>query len=238
MTKIRCAIVDDEFLARQYLCDYVSKVPFLELVGDFNSPLAVMDVIKNSEIDLLFLDIEMPDITGLDFLKALDNPPKVIFTTAYKKYAVEGYELNVVDYLLKPFSFDRFLKAVNRVTETMQSNEKSVIEIQPSPKLYNEYLTIRADRKHYKINYEDLIYIEGQQAYVTFHATTKKVTALASLKELEERLPTAQFIRVHKSYIISIKHIDALEGNIVEICNFKIPVGKSYRKKVEKVLGI
>lgn len=235
---IRCAIVDDEFLARQYLSDYVSKIPFLELVGDFNSPLKVIDLIKKGKIDLLFLDIQMPDITGLDFLRTLDKQPLVIFTTAYKEYALEGYELNVTDYLLKPFSFERFLKAVNKVSEAIDGKKENPISEQPSPVLYDNYLTIRADRKHYKINYEDLIYIEGQKAYVTFHTTNKKITALASLRELEEKLPVKQFIRIHKSYIVSIKHINTLEGNLIEINKNQLPVGKSYREAVEKVFGI
>lgn len=235
---IRCAIVDDEFLARQYLSDYVSKIPFLELVGDFNSPLKVIDLIKCGQIDLLFLDIEMPDITGLDFLRTLDKQPLVIFTTAYKEYALEGYELNVSDYLLKPFSFERFLKAINKVSEALEGQPNKLTEEQAAPMLYDDYLTIRADRKHYKINYEDLIYIEGQKAYVTFHTTNKKITALASLKDLEEKLPAKQFIRIHKSFIVSIKHIDALDGNLIEINKNQLPVGKSYRLAVEKVFGI
>lgn len=236
--KIKCAIVDDEFLARQYLSDYVSKIPFLELVGDFDSPLKVIDLIKEGRIDLLFLDIQMPDITGLEFLKTLERQPHVIFTTAYKEYALEGYEMNITDYLLKPFSFDRFLKAVNKVSESIDGGKDVSRTDEPAPKLYDAYLTIRADRKHYKLNYEDLIYIEGQKAYVTFHTIHKKVTALASLKELEEKLPLKQFIRIHKSFIVSIKYIDALEGNIVEIHNEKLPVGKSYKSEVEKVFGI
>ena len=237
--KIRCAIVDDEFLARQYLRDYVSKIPFSELVGDFDSPLKVIDLIKKGYIDLLFLDIQMPDITGLEFLKTLDKKPNIVFTTAYKEYALEGYELNVSDYLLKPFSFDRFLKAVNKVAETIENKtESSTTSEQQSPHLYDNYLTIRADRKHYKINYDDLIYVEGQKAYVTFHTTNKKVTALASLKDLEEKLPEKQFIRIHKSFIVSIKFIDSLEGNLIEIHNKKLPVGKSYKAEVEKIFGI
>jgi DNA-binding LytR/AlgR family response regulator len=236
--KIRCAIVDDEFLARQYLTDYVSKIPFLELVDDFDSPLKAMDLIKSGGVDLLFLDIQMPDISGLEFLKTLDKQPLVIFTTAYKEYALEGYELNVTDYLLKPFSFDRFLKAVNKVAKYMEGSKDEPTTEQPTPKLYDDYLTIRADRKHYKINYDDLIYIEGQKAYVTFHTTSKKVTALASLKQLEDKLPQKQFIRIHKSFIVSKKYIDALEGNILEMKNEKLPVGKSYKGDVEKVFGI
>jgi DNA-binding LytR/AlgR family response regulator len=236
--KIKCAIIDDEFLARKYLSDYVSKVPILESVGDYDSPLKVMDLIKKGAVDLLFLDIQMPDISGLEFLKTLDKQPYIILTTAYTEYALEGYELNVTDYLLKPFSFDRFLKAVNKVIDSKEATKNTPSSEKAEPKLYEDYLTIRADRKHYKINYNDLIYIEGQKAYVTFHTTNKKVTALASLKELEDQLPAKQFIRIHKSYIVSVKYIDALEGNMVEIDQKKLPVGKSYKNIVEKIFGI
>jgi DNA-binding LytR/AlgR family response regulator len=235
---LRCAIVDDEFLARQYLIDYVGKVPFLELVGHFNSPLLAVDLIRQDKIDLLFLDIQMPDINGLEFLKTLDKLPFVILTTAFKDYAIDGYEFNVSDYLLKPFSFERFLKAVNKVAENLWQHSVDETTEHTIPKLYDSYLTIRADRKHYKINFENLIYIEGQRAYVTFHTTNKTITALASFKELEEQLPENLFIRIHKSYIVSIKHIESLEGNLIEVNNTQLPVGKSYRKVVEKHFGI
>lgn len=238
---IKCAIIDDEFLARQYLTDYVKKIPYLDLIGDFNSPLKVMDALQKGEIDLIFLDIQMPDITGLDFLRSLDRKPLVILTTAYKEYAIEGYELDAVDYLLKPFSFDRFLKAVNKANNVFQQKQRGMAaksEVHPETNFHEDYIIIRADRKHYKINYEDLIYVEGQKAYVTFHSTTNKITALASLKELEEKLPQQRFIRIHKSFIVSIKKIMSLEGNQIEIASQKLPVGKSYRKQVTDVFGI
>lgn len=241
--KIKCVIVDDEFLARQYLKDYVNKVPFLELKGDFNSPLKVFDLLKQNELDLLFLDIHMPDISGLDFLKSLDKQPYVILTTAYKEYALEGYELNVTDYLLKPFAFERFLKAVNKVADLIEkSKQKPESEApqsqSPPPQMYDDYLIIRADRKYYKINYDDLIYIEGQKAYVTFYTTRQQITALASLKELEEKLPSNRFVRIHKSYIVSIKKIHALEGNSIEIARKYLPIGKSYRQLVDDIFGL
>ena len=241
--KLNCVIIDDEHLARQYLKDYVSKVPFLELKGDFNSPLKALDLLKSNQVDLMFLDIEMPDISGLDFLRTLERQPYVILTTAYKEYALNGYELNVTDYLLKPFSFDRFLKAVNKVAElTNQAKPSSAGESSEdnsaSPELHDNYLVIRADRKYYKINYDDLVLIEGQKAYVTFYTTSKQITALASLKELEDKLPQKHFIRIHKSYIVSIKRIRSLEGNIIEIGKKVLPVGKSYQKNVAKIFGL
>lgn len=241
--KIRCAVVDDEFLARNYLKDYVAKVPFLELVGDYNSPLKIMELLQDNKIDLLFLDIQMPDITGLEFLRSLDKKPYVIFTTAYSEYALEGYELDISDYLLKPFSFNRFLKAVNKVQQSMQNKSTNTLdkkESKPTEQtdFHDDYLVIRADRKYYKINYDELIYIEGQKAYVTFHTSEKRITALASLRDLEEKLPPNLFIRIHKSYIVSVKHIVSLEGNLLEIADIKIPVGKSFRAQVSDIFGI
>ncbi|NOQ27907.1 MAG: response regulator [Bacteroidales bacterium] len=239
--KIRCVVVDDEALARKYLKDYISKIPFLEFVGDFNSPLKAYELLEKGQIDLMFLDIQMPEITGLDFLRSLDRKPFVILTTAYKEYALEGYELDISDYLLKPFSFNRFLKAVNKVNTAMLAKDKQDVPGSDynQTDFHDDYIIIRADRKYYKINYDDIIFIEGQKAYVTFHSEGKKnVTALASLKELEEKLPENKFIRIHKSYIVSVKKIDALEGNLIEIAGEKLPVGKSFKSKVINIFGL
>jgi DNA-binding LytR/AlgR family response regulator len=241
--KLTCAIVDDEFLARRYIRDYVEKLPFLDLVGDYDSPLMILEELKRNAIDILFLDIQMPDISGLDFLKTLNPQPYVILTTAYKEYALEGYEHNVIDYLLKPFSFDRFLKAINKVVDKVQKeraagNHRKSAGEGSIPVMEDTHMTIRADRKWYKINFDDLMYIEGQKAYVTFHTRTKKITALISLKELEESLPAKLFIRIHKSFIVSIKHIETLEGNMIGICGQKLSVGSSYRQQVNSLFNI
>lgn len=240
--KIRCLVIDDERLARDYLKNYISKVPELELLGDFNSPLKATELIKSGNVDLLFIDIQMPDITGVDFVKSLSKKPEVIFTTAYQEYALEGFNLSAVDYLLKPFSFDRFYQAVNKVIDKLEN--KQIVDdtentsVQSQTSYTDNYLTIRADRKFYKINFDDLIYIEGQKAYVTFHTSDKKITALASLKELEEALPENQFIRIHKSYIVAIREINSLEGNMIEVHNTQLPVGKSYKECVMKLFGV
>ncbi len=240
--KIRCLVIDDERLAREYLKNYISKVPELELVGDFNSPLKATELIKSGDIDLLFLDIQMPDITGVDFLKSLNNKPEVIFTTAYQEYALEGFNLNVVDYLLKPFSFERFFQAVNKVIDKLKSKEASNSDNKPiipaQTSFTDDYISIRADRKFYKINFKDLYYIEGQKAYVTFNTSKKNITALASLKELEDSLPKDKFIRIHKSYIVAIQEIVSLEGNTIEINDMQLPVGKSYKDDVLKLFGV
>lgn len=239
--KLKCIVIDDELLAREYLKDYIHKLPYLEFVGDFNSPLKAIDLVKSGDIDLMFLDIQMPDISGFDFLRTLTHPPFVIITTAYKEFAIEGFELNVIDYLLKPFTFERFIKASNKVLllKEKESNKLSSPEqIQTETTIHENYLIIKADRKHYKINYEDLIYIEGQKAYVTFHTVNKKITALATLRDLDKELPNDRFIRVHKSYIVSINKIDILEGNMIEIAGINLSVGKSYRNDVAEIFGL
>jgi DNA-binding LytR/AlgR family response regulator len=241
--KIKCLVIDDELLARDYLKNYISKIPELELLGDFNSPLKATELIKSGKVDLLFLDIQMPDITGVDFLKSLTTKPEVIFTTAYQEYALEGFNLSAVDYLLKPFSFERFFRAVNKVIDKYENKTINFENEKPNPlqaqtSFTEKYLTIRADRKFYKINFNNLKYIEGQKAYVTFHTTEKRITALASLKELEEALPNDLFIRIHKSYIVAISEINSLEGNMIEVNDTRLPVGKSYKEAVLKIFGI
>ncbi len=241
--KIKCLVIDDERLAREYLKNYISKIPELELVGDFNSPLKATELIKKGEVDLIFIDIQMPDITGVDFVRSLSNKPEIIFTTAYQEYALEGFNLSAIDYLLKPFSFDRFFQAVNKVLDKLDNKKYGSATTHPvadqSQTLYADtYLTIRADRKLYKINFEDIKYIEGQKAYVTFHTKTKRITALASLKELEDALPKKKFIRIHKSFIVAVRAILSLEGNIIEVDEVKLPVGKIYKESVLKIFGI
>jgi len=242
MIKIKCLVIDDERLAREYLKNYISKVPQLEMLGEFNSPLKAIDLIKSGKVDLLFLDIHMPDINGVEFLRSLNNAPNVIFITAYQQYALEGFNLNVTDYLLKPFSFERFLQAVNKIPDKSMAISHDIEDQQyylPSQTSFGDsYITIRADRKFYKINFSDIKYIEGQKAYVTFHTTNKNITALASLKELEESLSQKKFIRIHKSYIVAINEILSLEGNILEIPDAKLPVGKMYKERVLKVFNI
>lgn len=242
MDKINCVVIDDERLARDYIKNYISKIPELKLIGDFNSPLKATELIKSGKIHLLFLDIQMPDITGIEFIKSLSNKPEVIFTTAYQEYALEGFNLDVVDYLLKPFSFERFYQAVNKVIDKLElksgKEDTQIYPITQQPTFTDTFLTIRADRKFYKINFDNITYIEGQKAYVTFHTDKKLITALASLKDLEESLPKDKFLRIHKSYIVAINEIQSLEGNIIEIDNIQLPVGKMYKDDVLKLFGV
>ncbi|MGL4292855.1 MAG: LytR/AlgR family response regulator transcription factor [Bacteroidales bacterium] len=234
--KYRVLIVDDEFLARKLLTGYVSKIDSLELVATCSNAFEAMTHLQKESIDILLLDIHMPDITGLELVKSMKNMPAIIFTTAYSEYAIDSYELGAVDYLLKPIAFPRFFQAINKAIEKLgrtvsldKLSAEPIVEDTLDIKPTQNFLTVKADYKIYKINYSDLIYIEGQHEYVTFHTSTRRITALYSLKNLEEQLPSDQFLRIHKSYIISFHHIEDLEGNNVTVAGTKLPVGGSYR---------
>lgn len=223
---MKCIIADDEKLARNLIENYLSKVPFLELVASCKNGIEVNTILQEQEIDLLITDIQMPEILGTDLVKSLSHPPLVIFTTAYKDYAIEGFELSAVDYLLKPFALERFLTAVNKAKEIHDGGENKDVSLK------KDFLTIRADHKLYKVQYKDIRYIEGQREYVSFHTPTGRITALMSLKRLEESLPAELFIRCHKSYIINKTMVSALEGNSLVILDKSIPIGQSYKDKV------
>lgn len=224
--KIRCLIVEDEPLARNLLVDYVKKVSHLELVEACATPLHALEVLRTNQIDLMFLDIQMPEITGITLLKTLQYKPLVILTTAYSEYALEGYDLDVVDYLLKPITFDRFLKSVERAGQRMRSPATTP----PSPSETNSFVFIKDGTKLIKINYDDILFVEGLKDYVTIVTKTQKIVSLQRLKALEAQLPADRFIRIHHSYIISIKAVDAIHKGEVQIGTHLIPISDSYRK--------
>ncbi len=220
--KYNVLIVDDEFLARKLLSEYVSKIDFLELIDTCPDATKAMEVLNNQNIDILLLDIQMPDISGMEMLKLINDKPAVILTTAYSEYAVDAFSIGVVDYLLKPFDYARFLQAINKAVNLKSKN-------QDSSEISNDYMMIKADYKLYKVNYDDLLFIEGQHEYVTFHTKTKRITALYSLKNLEDTLPKDKFVRTHKSFIVSIRNIEDIDKANVTVAGNKIPVGASYR---------
>ncbi len=224
---INCVAIDDDRLARNLLASYIEKVPTLNLLGTFYNPMDILPLLNEDKIQLIFIDIQMPDISGIDFLKSVEVKPKVILTTAYAEYALEGYELEIVDYLLKPFSFERFLKAVQK-TERILDNEK-----RGQTSAEEQTITLAADHKLYKILLGDIIYIEGMREYVRYHLTdSRKIMVLQSMKGLEDSLPSGDFVRIHKSFIVSIKKATILEGNMIHIGGLKLPVGNIYREKV------
>ena len=228
--KIKCLIVDDEYPALVLLEDYISKMPELELVAKCENAMEANQHLKENNIDVMFLDIQMPDLTGLELLKSLKQKPVVILTTAYSEYALEGYELDVTDYLVKPFSFERFVQSVNKAKELIALKKGGKQGTAAKPHFF-----VKADYKKVRINHEDILYIEGLREYVSIYTQDKRIITLEAMKNLETTLPNDQFIRVHKSYIIAIDKVNALVGNMVEIGNKQIPIGKIYREKVKQV---
>lgn len=228
---MRCIIVDDEQLARALLQKYVEKFTELELVGSFKNPMEALEFLKTNEVDLMLLDIQMPEITGIEMLQTMQNKPMVIFTTAYSEYALDGFNLDVLDYLVKPFPFDRFSKAIQKALEYHHLKTKASIS-----NVSKDYLVVKADHRLHKIKFSDIKYIEGLREYVTFHLPEFKIVALESLKKLEEQLPSEDFLRVHKSFIIRKEGVTSAYGNMLEIGTKEIPIGKSYKEVVMKEL--
>ncbi len=232
MEPIRTLLVDDEYLALQLLENFVNQTPDLLLVDKVKLPLKALDILHEQPVDLLFLDIQMPLLSGSALLKTLQNPPLVVFTTAYNEYAVEAFNLNVVDYLLKPFSFDRFLQAVQKAKETLRARQRGATTSQIDNEA-SDFLVVKADGKMTKIFFEELLYVEGLKEYVRFVCTqNRKYVVLESLKKLENNLPAHLFLRVHKSYIVAVRQVSALEGNQLEIGHQKIPISREKREEV------
>ena len=230
---LNCIIIDDEPIARKGLAEYIGDVDFLQIQGEFDNPLKAMDQLMQGKTDLLFLDIQMPKMTGLEFLKTLPHPPMVIFTTAYPQYAVEGFELNAVDYLLKPFSFERFMKAVMKARALKDSGEKGVQSGAADP----DYFYIKSDNKLIKIDYEAILFVEALQNYVAVHTTEKKYITYLTFKSVEEHLPANRFVRTHKSYIVSANKIESIEGNEIKIGVHRIPISRTEKEAVlEKLI--
>jgi two-component system, LytTR family, response regulator len=235
MMQHTCLIVEDEPLARNLLIEYVKKVSFLKLVKACSSPMEALDVLRTNTIDILFLDIQMPEITGITLLKILQKKPMVILTTAYSEYALESYELDVVDYLLKPITFDRFLKAVDKATQRINTPAQQGVE-KSSPEATEDFVFVKDGTKLVKINFDDILYVEGLKDYVTIHTKTQKVISLQRLKSLETQLPSEKFTRVHHSFIIAIKAIDFIHKGDVQIGNAMIPISDSYKKAFKELI--
>lgn len=234
----RCLIVDDEPLARDVLRRYVEQLPTLQLVGECGNAIEAFTLLQQNSIDLLFLDIRMPQINGIDFLKTLKHPPKVIFTTAFSEYAVEGYELDVVDFLLKPIRFDRFLKAVNKAFPA-QEKETAIITNSEAPKerSSDSFVYFRADRKMVKVHLHDILYIESMKDYIKVFTSGGTIITKQPLSAVESMLPEDQFIRTHRSFIVSIEKIRSFTNELLEVGKTEVPIGKLYRNGVLKVLG-
>ncbi|SHH31606.1 two component transcriptional regulator, LytTR family [Chryseolinea serpens] len=236
--KYNCVIVEDEPLARNLMTEYVRKVPtLLHLVEACSSPLAALEVLRSNNVDILFLDVQMPEITGISLLKVLQKKPLVVLTTAYSEYALEGYELDVADYLLKPITFERFLRTVDKLVQRLESKtapapapERAPSE--PSP----AFVFVKDGTKLVKVRLDDILYVEGLKDYVTIHTRTQKVISLQRLKALEEQLPADKFIRIHNSYIVALDAIEIIHKGDVQIGQAVLPIGETYKKAFKEFI--
>jgi DNA-binding LytR/AlgR family response regulator len=230
--KLNCLIIDDEPVARSGMEEYVNEVDFLNLIGKCENPLKAASYLKDHQIDLLLLDIHMPKLSGIEFLKTLKEPPMVIFTTAYSEYALEGYSLDIIDYLMKPVSFDRFLRAVQKASDFYALKHKAKAVDQ-------EYFFIKCDSKYERINFSELLFIESLQNYVVIHTGERKYITYLTLSAVEEQLPQQQFMKIHKSYLIALNKVKAIEGNEVVLQNnHHIPISRALKDEVmNRILG-
>jgi two-component system, LytTR family, response regulator LytT len=226
--------IDDEPLALQLVNGYIERTPGLKLVGKFDNPVDATDFLANTKVDLVFVDIQMPDLSGIEFTRLMEKGPKVIFTTAYEKYALEGYKLEIVDYLLKPFSYEEFLTAVRKVQKLLALEKKSLTRVETN----SEFLFLKSDYKIKRINFNDILYIEGLKDYVKVYTQNdpKPVLSLTSLKLLESKLPDDKFMRVHRSFIVNLGKIDTIERSRIIFGKEYIPVSDQYKEKFQEFL--
>jgi two-component system LytT family response regulator len=231
--KLNCVIVEDEPLARNLLVEYVRKVPTLNLIEACSSPLAAIEVLRKNSVDLLFLDVQMPELTGISLLKVLQKRPLVVLTTAYSEYALEGYELDVADYLLKPITFERFLKAVDKVSQRLEGKQAPD---KVAPDAGNQFMFVKDGTKLVKVQLTDILYIEGLKDYVTIHTRQQKITSLQRMKALEEQLPSELFIRIHNSYIVSLKAIEVVHKGDVQVGGALLPIGETFKKSFREFI--
>jgi len=233
--KLNCVIIEDEPLARNLITEYVKKVPSLNLLNAFSNPLEALEALRTLSVDILFLDVQMPEITGISLLKVLKKRPLVVLTTAYSEYALEGYELDVADYLLKPITFERFLKSVDKIMLRLEADPKPVVtasETVASP----AFVFVKDGTKLVKVRLDEILYVEGLKDYVTIHTTSQKITTLQRMKALEEQLPADKFIRIHNSYIVALDAIDVIQKNEVSIGSVSLPIGDTYRKSFKEFI--
>jgi DNA-binding LytR/AlgR family response regulator len=232
--KLKTIVIDDEPLALQLVSEYVRKTPFLELSGEFENPLEAMDFLSSKSVDLIFVDIQMPELTGIEFTRSLDQAPKIIFTTAYAQYALEGFKLNAIDYLLKPFSYEEFLKAAQKARKQCELEAST----QPAIDANNQFLFLKSEYKIRRINFNDILFIEGLKDYIQVHTTgsDKPILSLNSMKSLEQKLPENRFMRVHRSFIVNLDKIDTIERSRIVFGKTYIPISEMYKEKFQDFL--
>ncbi|HNY07833.1 MAG TPA: LytTR family DNA-binding domain-containing protein [Bacteroidales bacterium] len=227
--------IDDEPLALKLLSGYIAKTPFLSLEGEFDNPLAAIEFLEHTAVDLIFLDIHMPDLNGIEFVRALASNPKIVFTTAYEKYAIEGFKLEAMDYLLKPFSYEEFLVAAQKAKKQIELEQKATITIEAN----NEFLFLKSDYKIRRINFDDILYIEGLKDYVKVYLRNepKPLLTISSMKQIEAKLPVTRFMRVHRSFIVNLSRIETIERFRIVFGKVYIPVSDQYKDKFQEYLN-
>ncbi|MGD0343071.1 MAG: LytTR family DNA-binding domain-containing protein [Bacteroidales bacterium] len=231
---IRCIAIDDEPLALRQIAGYIKKTSFLELAGLCESTMQAVEVLENTSVDLMFVDINMPDLSGMDFVKTLENPPLVVFVTAYSEYALEGFRVDAIDYLLKPISYVDFLKSANKVKSWLDTHRQKADQVKSN----KDFLFIKSEYKILRINFDDIKYIEGMSEYIKIHlVNSKPVMTLLSIKSIEEQLPSERFMRVHRSYIVNLEKISVIErSRIIFDGNVYIPVSDQYKSKFQSYI--
>ncbi len=222
--KIKCVIIEDEQHTSRLMEDYVSKIKQLELMGTFISPISLLNYNKLDEIQLIYLDIQMPEMTGIDFLKSIPTNAEIILTTAYSEYALQGYELNVTDYLLKPVELGRFIAATNKAIENIKLKQ-----LRDAKSSDDDYIVVKVDKKHVKINIKDIVYIQADWNYMNIYTIKEKHMVLGTLKSIEEVLSAKNFVRIHKSYLINLSHVEFIEGNQVQLNGIKLQISRNYK---------
>jgi DNA-binding LytR/AlgR family response regulator len=230
---VKVLLVDDEYLALNLMEEYIKQLDDFVIVDKIKQPLKALEILQSQEIDILFLDIQMPLLSGTNLLKVIKNPPLTIFTTAYTEFAVEAFELNAVDYLVKPFSFERFLQSIQKAKKLLETNKK---EVMPSEIEKKDYISIKVDGKIRKIYFDDILFVEGLKEYVKIICNSGVYVTFERMKNMEEALPQGQFVRVHKSYIVSKKSALVLNGNMLEFEKYQIPISREKREEIIKVL--
>jgi DNA-binding LytR/AlgR family response regulator len=237
--KTKCLIIDDEPLARDLMRSHISKLENFEIVAECGDAMKAMQELRDKKVDLMFMDIQMPQITGIEFLKILKNPPKVIITTAYREYALDSFELDVVDYLLKPITFERFLKSVNKYYQVTQEEAQISAPVAEVSLAQEEaFIYVKENKRVIKVNLNEILYIEGLSEYVQIYTDKKRIITKTSMTNLEEKLPNDSFLRIHKSFIVSMPRIEAFTAHTIEVPGKELPIGRSYKNSVLNALQL
>ncbi len=234
--RTKCLVVDDEPLARDLMRSHIEKLENFEIVAECGDAMKALQELRNYNVDLMFMDIQMPQITGIDFLKTLKHPPKVIITTAYREYALDGFELDVVDYLLKPITFERFLKSINKYYQITQEELQSSVSVPATAPPEDAFIYVKENKKVIKLHLNDILYVEGLSEYVQIYTENKKIITKTSMTNMQEKLPDMNFMRIHKSFIVSLAKIEAFTPHSIEVPGKELPIGRSYKNSVLEAL--